>query len=78
MPEKPDGSSVDPESTKLTLSDHLWWIVEAIGIIVCVALWLVTRNGTALAYAVGSVALLGLVFHLSRYASRRSTRAPRR
>ena len=78
MPQMPDDSSDDPRSKRGTLSGHLWWILEVIAIVACLVLWLVMRDGMALVYALGSVALLALVFHLSQHANRRSDRTSRR
>ena len=56
---------------RLSLADHPWWIVEVVGVVVCLTTWLITRNALALLYAVLAVLLLDLVFRLSRYGSRR-------
>ena len=72
-PESPlladESASADADWRPVT--NHLWWIMELLGVAICFVIWLFTRNIQVLAYAIVAVVLIGLVLGLSRYATRR-------
>lgn len=68
--EAQDSDSGDEES-RLMLVDRPWWIVEILGVVICLFVWLISGEVSYLAYAIVAVVFVGLVVRLSRYARRR-------
>lgn len=77
---KSDAQEADApnDGSRTTLFDHLWWIVEVVGVVVCLIVWFMTRDVTCLLYAIVAVFILVLAFRLSRYASDSSRKTTRR
>jgi hypothetical protein len=52
--------------------NHLWWILELLGIAICLVVWLFTRQLTPLlVYAATALALIGVLLALFPFAVRR-------
>jgi hypothetical protein len=68
---QPSAHDPVPEKERPRFTDHLWWIVEVFGIMLCLLAWAFVHDARLLVYAIMGVVFLGLVFRLSRYAIRR-------
>ncbi len=73
-----DQNDAPDDGSRTTLIDHLWWIVEVVGVAVCLIAWLIMRDVTYLLYPLSGVFIAALAFRLSRYASDPSRKTTRR